>query len=114
MVVRLPKTGTVVLTSDAVYLQENLDKNILPSVGSVYDPVGMLDAYAWVQAGSRRRGRRYHLRARPRYLQGAQALSRILRVTAQPLAAVSESEIPGVAPGSSANRPRDCFRHLGL
>ncbi|WGS25333.1 N-acyl homoserine lactonase family protein [Bradyrhizobium sp. ISRA464] len=49
MVVRLPKTGTVVLTSDAVYLQENLDKNILPSVGSVYDPVGMLDAYAWVK-----------------------------------------------------------------
>jgi glyoxylase-like metal-dependent hydrolase (beta-lactamase superfamily II) len=49
MVVRLPKTGTVVLTSDAVYLKENLDKNILPSVGSVYDPVGMLDAYAWVK-----------------------------------------------------------------
>ena len=38
LVVRLPKTGTVVLTSDAVYLQENLDKNILPSIGSVYDP----------------------------------------------------------------------------
>ena len=37
------------LTSDAVYLQENLDKNILPSIGSVYDPVGMLDAYAWVK-----------------------------------------------------------------
>jgi N-acyl homoserine lactone hydrolase len=35
MVVRLPKHGTVVLTSDAVYLEENLDKNILPSVGSV-------------------------------------------------------------------------------
>ena len=49
MVVRLPKTGTVVLTSDAVYLKENLEKNILPSVGSVYDPVGMLDAYAWVR-----------------------------------------------------------------
>jgi glyoxylase-like metal-dependent hydrolase (beta-lactamase superfamily II) len=49
LVVRLPKTGTVVLTSDAVYLKENLDKNILPSVGSVYDPVGMLDAYAWVK-----------------------------------------------------------------
>jgi glyoxylase-like metal-dependent hydrolase (beta-lactamase superfamily II) len=49
LVVRLPKTGTVVLTSDAVYLQENLDKNILPSIGSVYDPVGMLDAYAWVK-----------------------------------------------------------------
>ena len=49
MVVRLPKHGTVVLTSDAVYLQENLDKNILPSVGSVYNPPGMLDAYAWVK-----------------------------------------------------------------
>jgi N-acyl homoserine lactone hydrolase len=49
LVVRLPKTGTVVLTSDAVYLKENLEKNILPSVGSVYDPPGMLDAYAWVK-----------------------------------------------------------------
>ena len=49
LVVRLPKTGTVVLTSDAIYLQENLDKNVLPSVGSVYDPSGMLDAYAWVR-----------------------------------------------------------------
>ncbi len=49
LVVRLPKTGTVVLTSDAVYLKENLEKNILPSIGSVYDPPGMLDAYAWVR-----------------------------------------------------------------
>ena len=49
MVVRLPKTGTVLLTSDAIYLQENLDKNILPSVGSVYSPTGMLDAYAWAK-----------------------------------------------------------------
>ena len=30
-------------------LQENLDKNILPSIGSVYDPPGMLDTYAWVR-----------------------------------------------------------------
>ena len=49
MIARLPKSGTAVLTSDAVYLQENLDKNILPSIGSVYDPPGMLDAYAWVR-----------------------------------------------------------------
>jgi hypothetical protein len=49
VVVRLPKSGTAVLTSDAVYLQENLDKNILPSIGSVYNPPGMLDAYAWVR-----------------------------------------------------------------
>ena len=49
LVVRLPKTGTVVLTSDAVYLKENLDKNVLPSIGSVYNPAGMYDAYAWVR-----------------------------------------------------------------
>jgi glyoxylase-like metal-dependent hydrolase (beta-lactamase superfamily II) len=49
VVVRLPKTGTVVLTGDAIYLQENLDKNLLPSIGSVYNPPGMLDAYAWVR-----------------------------------------------------------------
>ena len=49
LVVRLPQAGTVVLTSDAVYLKENLERNLLPSVGSVYDPTGMLDAYAWVR-----------------------------------------------------------------
>ena len=49
VVVRLPKTGTVVLTSDNVYFAENVTKNLLPSIGSVYDPVGMLDAYAWVK-----------------------------------------------------------------
>ena len=49
VVVRLPHHGTVVLTSDAVYLQENLDKNKLPGIGSVYNPPGMLDAYAWVK-----------------------------------------------------------------
>jgi N-acyl homoserine lactone hydrolase len=56
VVVRLPKHGTVVLTSDAVYLEENLDKNILPSVGSVYNPSGMLDAYAWVKEIRAREG----------------------------------------------------------
>ncbi len=49
MVVRLPNTGTVVLPSDAVYLEENLNGNILPSVGSVYSPEGMLDAYQYVR-----------------------------------------------------------------
>ena len=39
----------LVLTSDAVYLKENLDKNVLPSIGSVYNPAGMYDAYAWVR-----------------------------------------------------------------
>jgi glyoxylase-like metal-dependent hydrolase (beta-lactamase superfamily II) len=49
VVVRLPKTGPVVLTSDACYLMENLQKDILPSVALAYDPAGMLDGYAWVK-----------------------------------------------------------------
>ena len=49
VVVRLPKTGPVVLTSDVCYLMENLQKDILPSVALAYDPSGMLDGYAWVK-----------------------------------------------------------------
>jgi N-acyl homoserine lactone hydrolase len=48
-VVRLPKTGTVILTSDACYLQENLAKDILPSIGLTYDPTAMLDGYAYIK-----------------------------------------------------------------
>ena len=48
-VVRLPKSGPVVLTSDACYLMENLQKDILPSVGLAYNPAGLLDGYAWIK-----------------------------------------------------------------
>jgi N-acyl homoserine lactone hydrolase len=48
-VVRLPKTGTVVLTSDLCYLANNLEKDILPSVGLTYDQSGMLDGYHYVK-----------------------------------------------------------------
>jgi N-acyl homoserine lactone hydrolase len=48
-VVRLPKTGAVVLTSDLCYSKENLDKDVLPSVGLTYDPSGMLDGYHYVK-----------------------------------------------------------------
>ena len=48
-VVRLPKTGPVVLTSDVCYLMENLQKDILPSVALAYNPAGMLDGYAWIK-----------------------------------------------------------------
>jgi len=48
-VIRLPKTGPVVLTSDACYLMENLQGDILPSVSLAYDPSGMLDAYAYIK-----------------------------------------------------------------
>jgi glyoxylase-like metal-dependent hydrolase (beta-lactamase superfamily II) len=49
MVVRLPKSGSVVLTSDACFLMENLQKDLLPTVSLAYDPAGMLSAYAWIK-----------------------------------------------------------------
>jgi N-acyl homoserine lactone hydrolase len=48
-VVRLPKSGTVVLTSDACYLPENLAKDILPSIGLTFDPSEMLNGYAYIR-----------------------------------------------------------------
>jgi glyoxylase-like metal-dependent hydrolase (beta-lactamase superfamily II) len=47
--VRLPKTGPVILTSDNCYLMENLQKDILPSVVLAYDPAGIMNAYAWIK-----------------------------------------------------------------
>jgi len=49
VVVRLPKTGPVVLTSDVCYLMENLQKDLLPSVSLAYNPAGMIDAYEWIK-----------------------------------------------------------------
>jgi glyoxylase-like metal-dependent hydrolase (beta-lactamase superfamily II) len=49
LVVRLPKTGAVVLTSDACYLMENLEKSILPSVGLAYSPAGLQNGYSWIR-----------------------------------------------------------------
>ena len=48
-VVRLPKSGTIVLTSDTCYLVENLDKDILPSIGLTYNPTEMLNGYAYIK-----------------------------------------------------------------
>jgi len=48
-VVRLPKTGPVILTSDVCYLMENLQKDILPSVALAYNPAGIIDGYAWIK-----------------------------------------------------------------
>jgi glyoxylase-like metal-dependent hydrolase (beta-lactamase superfamily II) len=44
-VVRLPKTGTVVLTSDVVYLKESLDKNLIPPIPGTWSPGAMYDSY---------------------------------------------------------------------
>ena len=48
MVVRLPKTGTAVLTSDAVYLGRSRQRHPAEHRQRLYPP-GMLDAYAWVR-----------------------------------------------------------------
>jgi N-acyl homoserine lactone hydrolase len=48
-VVRLPKSGTFVLTSDTCYLADNLNKDILPSIGLTYNPTEMLNGYAYIR-----------------------------------------------------------------
>jgi glyoxylase-like metal-dependent hydrolase (beta-lactamase superfamily II) len=44
-VVRLPKTGTVVLTSDVVYLKESLEKNLIAPIPGTWSPMAMYDSY---------------------------------------------------------------------
>lgn len=44
-VVRLPKTGTVVLTSDVCYLKESLEKNLIPPIPGTWSPMAMYDSY---------------------------------------------------------------------
>ena len=48
-IVRLPKTGTVVLTSDNVYFSENVTKNALPDISLAYSPTGILNAYEYIR-----------------------------------------------------------------
>jgi len=47
--VHLPKTGAIVLTSDAAYLPENYEKDLLPSVSLAYDPAGIMQGYQWIK-----------------------------------------------------------------
>ena len=56
MIVRLPRTGTVILTSDNVYFKENVTKNLLPDVSLAYDPPGILRAYQWIREMQAREG----------------------------------------------------------
>ena len=48
-IVRLPKTGTVVLTSDVAYLKENLDKNLIPPIPGTWSPMAMYKSYQRVR-----------------------------------------------------------------
>lgn len=49
-VVKLPKTGSVILTSDVVYLKENLDKNLIPPVPGVTHPIDAYKSYMKIRA----------------------------------------------------------------
>ncbi len=59
MIVRLPKTGTVILTSDSVYFAENVTKNLLPDVSLAYDPAGIFAAYQYIREMQAREGAQF-------------------------------------------------------
>ena len=44
-VARLPKSGSVIMTSDVVYLKESLDKNLIPPVPGVSEPIEAYKSY---------------------------------------------------------------------
>ena len=44
-VVKLKNTGSVILTSDTVYLQESLDKNLIPPIPGTWSPTGVYEGY---------------------------------------------------------------------
>jgi glyoxylase-like metal-dependent hydrolase (beta-lactamase superfamily II) len=48
-IVRLPKTGTVILTSDVVYLKESLEKNLIPPIPGTWSPGAMYESYQKVR-----------------------------------------------------------------
>lgn len=43
-VVRLPKTGSVILTSDVIYLKESMEKNLIAPIPGTFDPKGAYQA----------------------------------------------------------------------
>jgi glyoxylase-like metal-dependent hydrolase (beta-lactamase superfamily II) len=49
LVVRLPKTGTTILTGDAAYFRDNVEKNLIPNIVLAYDPAGIVKGYNWIR-----------------------------------------------------------------
>lgn len=49
LVVRLPQTGTTILTADAAYFRENVEKNLMPNLVLAYDPAGIAKGYDWIR-----------------------------------------------------------------
>ena len=49
LVVRLPKAGTTILTGDAAYFRDNVEKNLIPNIVLAYDPAGIVKGYNWIR-----------------------------------------------------------------
>ena len=49
MTVRLKNTGMTILTGDNVYMRENVDRNVPPSISLVYSTPGSFTAFEWIR-----------------------------------------------------------------
>ena len=49
MTVRLKNTGMIILTGDNVYMRENVDRNVPPSISLVYSTPGSFTAFEWIR-----------------------------------------------------------------
>lgn len=49
LIVRLPKTGTTILTGDAAYFRANVLESIPPNLVLAYDPAGIMKGYEWIR-----------------------------------------------------------------
>ena len=49
VLVRLPKTGSTILTGDSAYFRDSVEKNQLPNIALAYDPVGIIKGYDWIR-----------------------------------------------------------------
>ena len=105
VVVKLPKTGTVILTSDVVYLKENLDKNLIPPIPGTVNPGDAYRSYQRIRLVRDANNAQIFYRARSGDLQGDEESARILRLRAEPARA-----LPGGAPAPDCRRARRATR----
>jgi len=49
LLVRMPKAGSIILTGDAAYFRDNVEKNLIPNIVLAYDPVGIVQGYDWIR-----------------------------------------------------------------
>jgi len=49
LIVRLPHTGTVILTGDAAYFRDSVLKSLPPNLVLAYDPAGIMRGYEWIR-----------------------------------------------------------------